>query len=213
MLKEKLAKKEVQLVKEQTSKMDVEEAVTPPPAPAAAAPPKRAPAAPAGAQYIPIESMAWDQGEYNSAHVTVYVDLPGVGAVKDKVTCEFGKYSFDLVIMGLEGKNYRLVKDNLEKDIVPDESSFKVKANKVLIKLKKMKGEFSYENWQHLQAKKKREAGDSSKSKADPMGGIMDMMQNLYDEGDDQTRKVIGEAMMKSRTGQKMDDMPPMDDV
>ena len=175
--------------------------------------PAKAPAIPAGGIYIPIEDMAWDQGEYNSPNITVYVDLPGVGAVKDRVKCDFGIYSFDLVVMDLEGKNYRLVKDNLEKDIVPEESTFKVKANKVLIKLKKKKGEFSYESWQHLQAKKKREVGDQSKSKADPMGGIMEMMSNLYEEGDDQTRKVIGEAMMKSRSGQKMDDLPPMPEV
>ena len=47
---------------------------------------------------------------------------------------------------GFEGENYRLLKDNLEKDIVPDSCSYKVKNNKVVIKLAKKKGEFSYEN-------------------------------------------------------------------
>ena len=29
----------------------------------------------------------------------------------------------------------------------------------------------------------------------------MDMMKNMYDEGDDNMKKIIGEAMMKSRDG------------
>ena len=35
------------------------------------------------------------------------------------------------------------------------------------------------------------------------MGGIMDMMKNMYDEGDENMKKIIGEAMMKSRMGEK----------
>jgi len=30
------------------------------------------------------------------------------------------------------------------------------------------------------------------------------MMKNMYDEGDENMKKVIGEAMMKSRSGEKM---------
>ena len=29
----------------------------------------------------------------------------------------------------------------------------------------------------------------------------MGMMKDLYDEGDDKTKKIIGEAMMKAQTG------------
>ncbi len=42
-------------------------------------------------------------------------------------------------IHGLNGRNYRLYKDNLEKDIVPSESTYSVKANKVVVKLKKVR--------------------------------------------------------------------------
>ena len=41
--------------------------------------------------------------------------------------------------------------------------------------------------------------------------GIMDMMKEMYDDGDEQTKKVIGEAMLKSRSGDKsMPDMPEL---
>jgi hypothetical protein len=40
----------------------------------------------------------------------------------------------------------------------------------------------------------------------------MDMMKDMYDEGDEQTKKMIGEAMLKSRSGDKsMPGMPGMD--
>ena len=38
--------------------------------------------------------------------------------------------------------------------------------------------------------------------------GIMDMMKDMYDEGDDDMKKVIGEAMLKSKSGDKS--MPTM---
>ena len=88
--------------------------------------------------YIPISEFAWDQGEYNSPTVSVFIDLPGVGTVKDKVDITYGKHSFDLKVIGLDGKNYRLINDNLEKDIIPSQCKVIVKANKLTIKLAKV---------------------------------------------------------------------------
>ena len=45
--------------------------------------------------------------------------------------------------MGLGGKNLRLKKDNLDKQIVPGESKCIVKKNKVTIKMKKVKFDLS----------------------------------------------------------------------
>lgn len=33
----------------------------------------------------------------------------------------------------------------------------------------------------------------------------MDMMRDMYNEGDDNMKKIIGESMLKSRNGEKMD--------
>lgn len=41
-------------------------------------------------------------------------------------------------VHGINGQNFRLFKDNLEKDIVPAESKFIVKRNKVVLKLQKV---------------------------------------------------------------------------
>mmetsp|Transcript_3129 Transcript_3129/g.3296 ORF Transcript_3129/g.3296 Transcript_3129/m.3296 type:complete len:245 (+) Transcript_3129:112-846(+) len=150
-----------------------------------------------GLAYVPIESFAWDQGEHNSPIVSVYIDLPSVGTVKDNVKCAFTSQSFDLTVVDLNGKNYRLVKDNLEKDIIPDESKCIVKKDRIVIKLKKVKGEYSYEHWSKLASNKPRQDRDIKKK--DPSAGLMDMMKDMYDEGDDNMRKVIGEAMLKSQ--------------
>lgn len=126
---------------------------------------------PLGLTFTSIESFAWDQGPYNTPTVSVFVDLDDVGTVKDKVHVHFTKTGFDLTVEGLNGKNYRLFKDNLEKDIVPDQSSFVVKKNKVVVKLQKVKGEYSYDHWTNLTSKKKRE--EVEEKKKDPMGGML----------------------------------------
>lgn len=157
--------------------------------------------------FIPIENYSWDQGAYNTPSLTVYVDLPNVGSVlKDNVTCKFGPYSFDLQVIDLDGKNYRLVQDNLEKDIVPESCKVVVKKDKIVLKLVKKKGEYSYESWNQLIGKKTRD-GSEKKKGANPTGDIMEMMKDLYNDGDETTKKIIGEAMMKSQRGEKMD--PP----
>ena len=74
-----------------------------------------------------------------------------------------------------KGKNYRLIVDNLEHDIVPEKSKVIVKANKIILKLGKVKGEFSYDHWTELTSKKSKE--EKQKLKSDPTSGIMDMMK------------------------------------
>lgn len=172
-----------------------------------------------GAKYVNLDDISWDQGTgIDTPTLSVYVGLPGVGKVKDNVDVKFGPCSIDLIVNDLDGKSYRYVQTNLEKDIIPAECKVLVKANKIILKLAKVKGQYSYESWQNLVAKKKRDPEEEKKKKADPSGGIMDMMKNLYDEGDDGMKKVIGEAMLKSRSGEKQDppempDMPSMPDM
>eukprot|EP00388_Colpodella_angusta_P012836 GDKJ01032419.1.p1 GENE.GDKJ01032419.1~~GDKJ01032419.1.p1 ORF type:complete len:235 (-),score=52.24 GDKJ01032419.1:2-706(-) len=155
--------------------------------------------------YIPIEDFAWDQGEYGSQTISIFIDLDGVGAVKDRVETNFTANAFDVKVTDLNGKNYRLIKDNLEKNIVPDKCKAIVKANKIVLKLQKVKGEYSFEQWNSLTAKKKK--SDEPAAKKDPMGGIMDMMKDMYEDGDENMKKIIGEAMLKSQRGEKAE--PP----
>lgn len=101
-----------------------------------------APSPPVRAEYKTIGSMAWDQDPYGKdpSHVYVYLSsgMDGVGEAKERVSCDFTKDSFDLKILDFGGKNHRLFKSNLEKDIVPGESTVVVKKNRIIIKLRKV---------------------------------------------------------------------------
>lgn len=160
-------------------------------------------------KYVPIDRFAFDAGGYNAQFVTVYVSLPGVGSIdRSLINCQFNSSSFDLVINNLNGKSYRLFQDHLEKDIDPSKSKFIVKSEKIIVKLCKIKqGDYGgYDYWTKLSDKKAREK--SNKIKDDPQSSIMDLMKQMYDDGDDNMKKIIGETMMKQQRGELSKDDP-----
>lgn len=151
-------------------------------------------------KYTNIDRFAFDAGGYNSKFITLYVPLPGVGSLeKSQITCNFTSGSFDLIVNNLNGKSYRLFKDNLEKEINKEKCKHVVKPDKVVIKLAKIKGEYgSFDMWNQLTSKKKK---DHSKPD-NPQDSIMDLMKDMYNSGDDSMRKMIGETMMKQQRGE-----------
>ena len=94
-----------------------------------------------------------------------------MGEAKDRVEANFSDNAFDLKVTDLKGKNYRLLKDNLEKNIVPSGCKCVVKSNKIVLKLQKVKGPHSYEHWNHLTAKKKASDAAGKSKKEDPTAG------------------------------------------
>jgi calcyclin binding protein len=150
-------------------------------------------------RYRSFPTYYFDAGSYNSPTVSVYVPLDSIGTHdKSKISCNFTSSSFDLIVSDYQGNDYRLLNDNLEHDIDVSKSKYVVKPNKIILKLGKIKGEYSYDSWTQLTAKKKK---DKSK-KDDPAAGIMDLMKDMYESGDDNMKKMIGETMYKQRTGQ-----------
>jgi len=158
-----------------------------------------------------ITTFGLDLGGYDKPLVTVDVRLKGIEQIPaENVTCDFTESTFDLKVVGLDGVNYRMVKSNLDKDIVVADSFIKVKKNHVIVTLQKVKGEYGYDSWTDLCAKGKRKATSSKKSD-NPQGDIMGMMQDLYEDGDDNMKKIIGEAMYKAKRGEKYDPKGDMD--
>lgn len=154
-------------------------------------------------KYLPFPTYLFDAGRYNSPLVTVYLPLDGIGTHdKSKISCKFTSTSFDLIISDFHGKSYRLLNDNLEKDIDVSQSKYVVKPNKIILKLGKVKGEYgSYDTWTQLTSKKDK-ASRANKDSSNPAAGIMDLMKDMYDEGDENMKKMIGETMYKQRMGQ-----------
>ncbi|KAF4140323.1 CS domain-containing protein [Phytophthora infestans] len=155
--------------------------------------------------FTEISRFGWEDDGYGKEKVAVYImsGIDGVGNLpQENVTCHFTKTSFDLKIIGLDSKNYRLVKHNLEKEIDPVKSSFRVKKNRVTISLYKAD---KNNMWMNLTAKNPLKT--SKPDTSDPSAGIMDMMKNMYDEGDDEMKRSIAKAWTESR--QKSDAASP----
>jgi calcyclin binding protein len=186
-------------------------ATKPMPRSVAAVPPTSTVVVGSSVKFSPIDRFSFDAGSYNTPFITLYIPLPGVGSIpKANVVCDFGKDSLNLVVTDLNGKSFRLIKDSLEKDIVPDKSKCIIKANEIRIKLAKVKGEYgSFDYWSKLTDPKKhdkKKAGGAASSD-NPTAGIMDLMKDMYDSGDDNMKKMIGETMMKQRNGELTDPM------
>lgn len=152
-----------------------------------------------------ITTFALDLGGYDKPHITIDIRLKGVELLpQESVTCDFTESSLDLKVLGLDGQNHRFLKTPLAEDIVAKESSVKVKKNHVIITLQKVKGEYGFPSWADLCAKGGRRKPKASKTE-NPQDSIMGMMQDLYEDGDDNMKKIIGEAMCKARRGEKPD--------
>ena len=81
-------------------------------------------------------------------------------------------------MLGYKGKNWRLRKDGLDKEIDPAGSRVKVGKNKITVVLRKVKGQYGADHWMDLVAK--RTTGGATQE--DPSAGLMDMMKQMYDE-------------------------------
>lgn len=187
-------------VKDSSAPGPAPDAPIPAPAPAAkgvaaAVPPVTSPSV----MYTNVDRFSFDAGSYNEKFVTLYLPLPGVGDLpKDQIKVAFGADEFDVTVLKLGGKNYRLKKNNLEHPIVPEKSKFVVKADKIIVKLHKVKGEYgSYDFWSKLSDPKQKD-----KKNKDPAASITDMMKEMYENGDDKMKKMIGETMLKQRNGE-----------
>ena len=175
-------------------------------------------------KYHPFPTIQFDAGKYNSPVVTIYLPLPNIGHHDpSKISCTFTSSSIDIIVSDYTPTptttlsnnaagnttttapvvSYRLLNNNLEKDIDVSTSKYSIKSNKIIVKLGKVKGEYgSYDTWTQLSSKKDKKSSSSTKDASNPAAGIMDLMKDMYDEGDDNMKKMIGETMYKQRMGQ-----------
>ncbi|CAO2178204.1 unnamed protein product [Urochloa humidicola] len=168
-------------------------ATAPAPEPQAAAP---APARP-GLNYVTLGSFSWDQ---DNEKIRIYVFLEGVE--QEKVETDFKPMSVDIKFHDVKGKNYRCAIPKLNKEIVPEKCKVVVKPTKVVITLcKASKG-----NWLDLYFKEDKFKPSMDKEK-DPMSGIMDLMKNMYEEGDEDMKRTIAKAWTDARSGKTTDSL------
>ncbi|KAF9625891.1 hypothetical protein IFM89_027668 [Coptis chinensis] len=158
--------------------------------------PAKVPSNPA-LQYVILSSFSWDQ---DNEKIKIYVSLEGVE--QEKVETVFKPMSVDIKFHDIQGKNYRCALPKLNKEIVPEKSKEVVKPKRVIITLfKESKG-----NWLDLHFKEDKQKPNLDRQK-DPMAGIMDLMKNMYEEGDDDMQKTIAKAWIDARSGKTADSM------
>ena len=68
-----------------------------------------------------------------------------------------------------------------------------------------------YDQWVELTGK--RPKTDENGKEKDPGASLMEMMKDMYDNGDDTLKKTLGEAMLKSRQKEGMGGMGGLDDL
>ncbi len=96
---------------------------------------------------------------------------------------------------GYQGKDWRLVIPALHDKVRKNECSFILKADKVVVKLRKG----SMGQWSSLKEEKKfNPLKNVKEGKEDPQKGLMDMMKRMYDEGDNEMKRTISEAWTKA---------------
>lgn len=144
--------------------------------------------------FLPIQQFAWDQ---ESDKITIYVTLKGIHNISDEnIQVNFSTNTFDIKIYDLGGKNYRMHIAKLCNLIVPSKSTFKVKKDAISIKLIKD----GYKHWEQLQFKEtlKPKAAEPSES-SDPAASLMNLMKNLYQDGDDEMKRTIAKAWTEAQ--------------
>ncbi|KAK1325760.1 hypothetical protein QJS10_CPA01g01822 [Acorus calamus] len=147
--------------------------------------------------YAAVASFSWEQ---DNDKIKVFLSLEGVD--QEKMETIFKSMSVDLKFHDVQGKNYRFPIPKLNKEIVPEKCKVLVKPNRVVITLYKA----SKGNWLDLHYKEDKLKPGMDKDK-DPMAGIMDLMKNMYEEGDEDMKRTIAKAWSDARSGKASDSM------
>lgn len=167
---------------------------------APAAPPVSVPIA-EGTLFRPIEKFAWEQeGKVVKVYITCLASLKSHPA--EKIVVEHTRESVDVKILDLAGENHRFVVKQLAKPIA--DCRLKTSSKGFTLTLKKAEDG----HWDNLAFKpsaiSKPKAKAAEDDKKDPGSELMNMMREMYEnvrviQGDDEMRRVIGEAWTKSR--------------
>ncbi|VDM36884.1 unnamed protein product [Toxocara canis] len=176
---------------------------------------------------VKVTNYAWDQSD---KFVKIYITMPGVhSASPDQISVVFAVSSFEMNVHNIAGKNYALVMKGLLYNIDPLTSYFKQKTDTLLIMLKKAKeaehwkyltkAEMSSKEKRHLLAQVVRGMAEVEEDwgevflfrlicfstpkfdeKADPQESLMNMMKQMYEEGDDDLKRSIRKAWHESQS-------------
>jgi len=152
-----------------------------------------------GATYTTkITNYAWDQSE---KFLKIYITLNGVHSFPtENLTADYTNKSFEFQALSSDKKNHALTIKNLLNEIVPAESYHKVKTDMVVLYLKKKNfgQQWSFVTEAEKKAKEPK-ATPKKEKEEDPGAGLMSLMKQMYDEGDDDMKRTIAKAWTEAR--------------
>lgn len=145
--------------------------------------------------YKEVTTYAWDQSD---KFMKLYVTLKGVQRLdKELVKTEYTTKSFSLRVENLDGSNYVCRIAGLWGNIVPDKCHHKVKTDTVLLMLKK---EEESKTWPYVTEREdKKKTTPKLDEKKDPSEGLMDLLKQMYEDGDDEMKRTIAKSWCESR--------------
>ncbi|KAL7633966.1 UNVERIFIED_CONTAM: hypothetical protein RMT77_015927 [Armadillidium vulgare] len=147
-----------------------------------------------------IRNYSWDQSD---KFLKLYITLNDVHNLnKENIVCDFEKQGLSFKVKELEGKNHELNVARTAYPILPDKSYFKVKSDMVVIFAAKsnpsVKWEaITFEEKRVLDAKKSKT--DVGANKDDPSSGLMGIMKQMYDDGDDEMKRMLNKTWYESQ--------------
>lgn len=156
---------------------------------------------PSGKCYeVKLNNYGWDQSD---KFMKLYVTLKNVHTLPEgAVRCNFTDKSLDLRADGLENRNYHMPINNLCEEIDASKSYIKVKTDTIVIFLAK---KIPNKSWSHVTGveKKIKEAKSAPLSDlekgSDPEENLMSLMKKMYQDGDEDMKKIIAKAWTESQ--------------
>jgi len=159
-----------------------------------------------GATLLPttkITTYAWDQSE---KFLKLYVTVPGAAPGQEsQIRFEVQPKSADFYANDIAGRNYFFTVKGLLLPITPEGSQFKVKKNEILLMLKKKDEGKSWPSVTELdfQEKEKNKPKMDPKADNDPNAGLMTLMKQMYETGDDDMKRNINKAWTEAQDKKK----------
>ncbi|XP_066250933.1 calcyclin-binding protein [Euwallacea similis] len=148
---------------------------------------------------VKLSNYAWDQSQ---KFVKFYITLPKVNTVPaENVQCNFQEKSLELIVKNLENKDYVFKVTQLLYSIDPKSSTYKVKNDLILINAAKHEDiHWSHvTEWEKKASENKKMPSLDMEDKSDPSAGLMSLMKNMYETGDDEMKRTIAKAWTESR--------------
>ncbi len=158
------------------------------------------------ASFTTISKYAFDTS--NNKFIKLYL-TDGFDGIKtfsaSNIKSKFTKTSFDVCILNWKGRNYRFSCFNLNKEIIPSDSYVKQTNSGLIVYLVKAN---TSDIWDSLEKKKglfgnKDEDSPALDKNKDPNQSLMEMMRDMYQNGDPEMKRMIAEAWTKSRDEQE----------